>query len=79
MFASDVTPYVRLMASRPESQHAHSLLPTTWCHVHNGTLSQQYPRRQYSSSAQVSLEGASAMAGLSLADAELDDAIQESE
>lgn len=79
LFASDLVPYIRLMADRPESQHAHNLLPKTWCNVHNGTLSQHYPRRQYSGSAQVSLEGASAMAGLSLADAEVDDAIQESE
>ena len=65
------------MASRPESQHTHVLLPKTWCHVHNNILSQHHPRRQYSASAQVSLEGASAMAGLSLA--ERDDEIQESE
>lgn len=75
-FASDLLPYVRAIASQPQRQHASQLLPKIWCQVHNGVLSQHRPHNMLHGG----LLGDSAnMAGLSLADAELEDEIDESD
>lgn len=65
---------MRCMFSKPNSQHT-SQLPKIWHQVHNGVMSSQYVRKQNAPGP--GLEGDSAsLAGLSLADDELVDDIE---